>query len=130
MNILLPDGWDRPAGYSHGLAVRGEMIFVSGQVGWDHTQTFRTDSIVGQIGQALENTVDVLSAGGAVPANIVRMNWYFTDLREYELQLAEIGSIYRSVIGKHYPAMTVLEVGRLVADEAKVEIEATAVIPG
>ena len=131
MQILQPAAWPRPRGYSNGTAATGRMVFVAGQVGWDNsTAQFRTDDLVGQVRQALVNIVAVLAEAGASPEHIVRMNWYLADRNEYLGRIAEIGRAYREVIGKHYPAMTALQVGGFFEPAAKVEIEVTAVLPG
>ena len=128
MQILLPKGWPRPSGYSNGIVTEGKMVFVAGQTGWDATQTFRSDDFVEQVRQALENTLAVLATAGAGPDHLVRMVWYVTDKRDYLNRLKEVGQVYREVIGKHYPAMTLVEVAALLEPRAKVEIETTAVI--
>jgi enamine deaminase RidA (YjgF/YER057c/UK114 family) len=130
MQILQPAAWRRPRGYSNGVVATGRMVFVAGQVGWDNAaEQFRTDDLVGQVRQALLNVVAVLAEAGARPEHIVRMNWYLTDRNEYLSRVAEIGRAYREVIGKHYPAMTALQISGLVEPNAKVEIEVTAVLP-
>ena len=129
MKSLLPPGWKPPKGYANGVAARGTLVFVAGQIGWTPEQTFAADDFVGQARQALRNIVAVLREGGARPEHIVRMTWYVTDKREYLTSLAALGAIYREVIGAHYPAMTLVEVRGLAEDRAKVEIEATAVVP-
>ncbi len=129
MEILQPPGWKRPRGYSNGVAARGRLVFVAGQVGWNAEERFETDDFVAQVRQALANTVAVLEAAGATPAHIARMTWYVLDKKEYVARIAEIGAAYRDVIGRNFPAMTLVEVGALVADRARVEIETTAVIP-
>jgi enamine deaminase RidA (YjgF/YER057c/UK114 family) len=129
MNILQPPGWARPRGYSNGIAARGQLVFVAGQIGWDHQCRFQTDDLAGQVKQALENVVAVLAQAGARPEHIVRMTWYMTDKREYLQASRAIGEAYRSIIGGHYPVMTAVQVSALIEDRAKVEIEATAVIP-
>ncbi len=128
MQILLPAGWPRPSGYSNGIAAEGRMVFVAGQIGWDATQTFRSDDFVEQVRQALENTLAVLAEAEAGPGHLVRMVWYVTDKGEYLGRLQEVGAVYREVIGKHYPAMTLVEVSALLEPRAKVEIETTAVV--
>ncbi len=128
MQILLPAGWPRPSGYSNGIAAEGRMIFVAGQIGWDATQTFRSDDFVDQVRQALENTLAVLAEAEVGPGHLVRMVWYVTDKRHYLDRLPEVGAVYREVIGKHYPAMTLVEVSALLEPRAKVEIETTAVV--
>jgi enamine deaminase RidA (YjgF/YER057c/UK114 family) len=129
MNILQPPGWARPRGYSNGIAARGQLVFVAGQIGWDHQCRFQTDDLAGQVKQALENVVAVLAQAGARPEHIVRMTWYMTDKHEYLQASRAIGEAYRSIIGGHYPVMTAVQVSALIEDRAKVEIEATAVIP-
>ena len=128
MEFLHPPGWMQPKGYSNGVAAAGRMIFVSGQVGWDAQQVFHTDDLVGQVRQALENIVAILAEAGAAPTDIVRMSWYLTDKHEYNARLPEIGEVYRSIIGKHYPAMTALQVCGFIESGASVEIEATAML--
>ncbi len=130
MQILLPEGWPRPSGYSNGIVAEGRMVFVAGQVGWDATQTIRSDDFVEQVRQALGNTLAVLAAADARPEHLARMVWYVTDKRAYLDRLKEVGQVYREVIGRHYPAMTLVEVSALIEPGAKVEIESTAVLPG
>ncbi|HXX11629.1 MAG TPA: RidA family protein [Burkholderiales bacterium] len=129
MQILQPPGWARPRGYSNGILARGQVVFVAGQIGWDAQCRFQTSDLAGQVRQALENIVAVLAEAGARPEHIARMTWYVTDKREYIAAYGAIGAIYRQVIGPHYPAMTAVQVAALLEDQAKVEIEATAVIP-
>ncbi len=129
MQFLQPLGWTQPKGYSNGVVRSGRMIFVSGQVGWDEYEVFRTDDLVGQIRQALCNIVAILAQAGARPMDIVRMNWYLADKIEYNARQMEIGEVYRSIIGKHYPAMTALQVAGFVDEGAKLEIEVTAMLP-
>ena len=129
MQMLNPAGWMRPTGYSNGLAAAGRMIFVAGQVGWDAQETFRTDDLVGQVRQSLTNIVAILAEAGARPEHIVRMNWYLADKDEYNARLAEIGEVYRELIGRHFPAMTALQVAGFVEHGAKIEIEVTAMLP-
>ena len=129
MKTLLPPGWKAPKGYANGIAARGTLVFVAGQIGWTAGQTFATDDFVGQARQALTNVVAVLREAGATPHHLVRMTWYVTDKQEYLASLPALGAAYRDVIGTHYPAMTLVEVKALVEDRAKVEIEATAVVP-
>ena len=129
MQILQPPGWARPRGYSNGILARGQVVFVAGQIGWDAQCRFQTSDFAGQVRQALENIVAVLGQAGARPEHIVRMTWYVTDKREYIAAYNAIGAAYRQVIGPHYPAMTAIQVAALLEDQAKVEIEATAVIP-
>lgn len=127
--ILLPPGWPRPHGYSNGIAAQGRMVFVAGQIGWDENQTIQTQRMASQIEQTLKNTIAVLKEAGAQPRHIVRMTWYITSRDEYLDEIREIGSIWRAVIGKHYPAMAVIEISALIESRAKVEIETTAVVP-
>jgi enamine deaminase RidA (YjgF/YER057c/UK114 family) len=129
MHILQPPGWARPKGYSNGVAAEGRMVFVAGMIGWNAECRFETDAFVGQVRQALENVLAVLAEAGAEAEHICRMTWYVTDKQEYLAHLREVGLAYRSVIGDHFPAMTLVEVAALVEDRAKVEIEATAVVP-
>jgi len=129
MEILQPPGWKRPKGYSNGVAASGRMVFVAGQVGWSTDEVFESDVFADQFRQALINVVAVLHEAGAGPEHIVRMTMYFTDKREYLDQLAEVGAAYRATIGRNYPAMAAVEVSALMEDRAKVEIEATAVVP-
>jgi enamine deaminase RidA (YjgF/YER057c/UK114 family) len=127
--ILQPAGWPRPKGYSQGMAARGLQIFVSGQIGWDIEGKFHSTRLADQVRQALLNIVAILAEVGATPAHIVRLTWYVTSRDEYHEQLADIGAAYRAAIGRHYPPMSVVQVVALMEKEARVEIEATAVLP-
>ncbi len=129
MKILQPADWPRPRGYSAGVAARGTEIYVSGQVGWDETGRFGSCDIAPQVRQALKNVVAVLAEASARPEHIVRMTWYVTSRTEYLESTAAIGAAYREVIGRHFPAMSVVEVSGLLEEMAKVEIEVTAVLP-
>jgi len=129
MEILHPPGWPRAKGYSNGVAATGRTVCVSGMIGWDAKGQFQTDDFVGQSRQALENIVAVLAEAGARPEHIVRMTWYVLDKREYLGAGPELGAAYRDVIGRHYPAMSAVQVAGLMEDRARVEIEATAIIP-
>ena len=129
MQVLLPPGWPRPKGYSNGVTARGRMVFVAGMIGWDAHGVFHTDDLAGQVRQALQNIVEVLREGGARPEHIVRMTWYVKDKKEYVAAYPEIGVAFRELIGSFNAVMTAVEVADLVEDEAKVEIEVTAVIP-
>ena len=130
IDILEPEGWPRPKGYSNGVAASGRMIFVAGQIGWNPTTgEFESDDLVEQVRQALRNVVAVLATGGTGPEHIVRMTWYVLDRGEYLARGREIGQAYRDVIGRHYPTMTAVEVSALIEARAKVEIEVTAVGP-
>ena len=127
--IVQPEGWPRPKGYANGVIAQGRMLFVAGQVGWNEKEEFDSDDFVAQTEQALKNIVAVLTAGGAKPEHIARMTWYVTSKEDYLGRLAEIGAVYRKVIGAVYPAMSLVQVAGLVEHGAKLEIEATAVIP-
>ncbi|PZR00137.1 MAG: enamine deaminase RidA [Cereibacter sphaeroides] len=127
--VLHPAHWKATPGYSNGIAAEGRMVFTGGMIGWQADQTFGTDDFVGQVRQALENIVAVLAEGGARPEHVVRLTWYVTDKSEYLSRLKDLGRAYREVMGAHYPAMALVQVVALVEDRAKVEIEATAVIP-
>jgi enamine deaminase RidA (YjgF/YER057c/UK114 family) len=129
MQVLLPPGWPRPRGYANGVAASGRMVFVAGMVGWDAEGRFASDTMAGQARQALRNVVDVLTEGGARPEHIVRMTWYVTSKREYLDASREIGAAFRELIGSFNAAMSAVEVSALMEDQAKVESEATAVIP-
>ncbi len=128
MQTLQPPGWPRPKGYANGIAAEGRLVFVAGQVGWDASGDFASDDLIAQAEQALRNIVAILAEADAGPEHITRMTWYLADKREYIERGAELGQVYRRVIGKHYPAMTAVEVSGFVEDGAKVEIEATAVV--
>ncbi|MBD9375402.1 RidA family protein [Rhizobium sp. ARZ01] len=127
--ILQPEGWAKPIGYSNGVAASGRTFFVGGQIGWNENSEFETDDFVEQVRQTLKNVVAVLAAGGAEPHHITTMTWYFTDKQEYLENLRGIGQAYRETIGRHYPAMAAMQVVALVEDRAKIEIQATAVVP-
>lgn len=128
--LLLPEGWAPPRGYAHALSVSGRMIVIAGQIGWNpKTAKFETDDFTGQVRQALTNIVDLLAEAGASPSQLVRLTWFITDREEYLAARVHVGAAYREVIGKHYPPMSIVVVNALIESEAKVEIEATAVIP-
>ena len=128
--ILQPEGWPRPSGYSNGVLASGRQVFIAGQVGWNpRSGKFESAQLVDQLAQALKNVLAVLAQADGRPEHIARMTWYLTSRAEYIAHLKEIGTAYRAVMGKHFPAMTAVEVAALVEVEAKVEIEATAVIP-
>ena len=127
--VLLPAGWPRPKGYSNGVTVTGRQVFIAGMIGWDGQGEFHSDDFAAQTRQALQNIVDVLREAGGRPEHIVRMTWYVTDKREYLAAGREIGLAFREIIGAYNAAMTAVEVKALMEDCAKVEIEATAVIP-
>ena len=127
--FLQPPGWAPAKGYANGVAARGTLVFVGGQIGWNAQQQFETDDFIGQTRQTLQNVVAVLKEAGAGPEHMVRMTWYVIDRVEYNARLKELGAAYREVIGKHFPAMTCVEVAALMEARAKVEIEVTAVLP-
>jgi enamine deaminase RidA (YjgF/YER057c/UK114 family) len=129
MQILQPEGWARPRGYSNGIAASGRTVSVSGMIGWDAQCQFQALDFAGQTRQALQNIVDVLKEAGAGPEHIVRMTWYVVDKQEYLAAAKEIGAAYRELIGRHYPAMTAVQVAALIEDKARVEIEVTAIVP-
>jgi enamine deaminase RidA (YjgF/YER057c/UK114 family) len=125
---LQPPGWRKPKGYSNGIKARGEFVFVGGMVGWDENETF-PDGFVAQTRQALKNIAAVLAEGGARPEHVTRMTWYVRDMDEYLAARKELAVPYREVMGSHFPAMALVEVRRLVEPQARLEIEATAVVP-
>jgi enamine deaminase RidA (YjgF/YER057c/UK114 family) len=127
--VLQPDGWAKPIGYANGVSARGRTIFVGGQIGWNSQCKFETHELAGQVRQALLNIVAVLHEGGAEPKDVTTMTWYVLDRKKYIAELKEIGEAYRATMGRHFPAMAVIEVSGLIEDEALVEIQATAVVP-
>jgi len=127
--VLHPRNWKPARGYANGIAAEGRMIFTGGIVGWNAQQQFETDDFVAQAAQALRSITEILAEAGAEPAHLVRLTWYVTDKRAYLEGLAELGRAYRAIIGPHYPAMALVQVVALVEDRARVEIEATAVVP-
>ena len=127
--FLQPPGWAPAKGYANGVAARGTLVFVGGQIGWNARQQFETDDFIEQTRQTLQNVVAVLKEAGAGPEHMVRMTWYVIDRVEYNARLKELGGVYREVIGKHFPAMPCVEVAALMEARAKVEIEVTAVLP-
>lgn len=129
MQVLLPAGWPRPKGYANGVAARGRQVFIAGMIGWDAQGVFHSDDFAAQARQALEHVVAVLAEAGGRPEHLVRVTWYVTDKREYLAAAREIGRAWRELIGCYHAAMTAVEVRALIEDRAKVEIEATAVIP-
>jgi len=129
MTILQPAGWPRPKGYATGVSAEGTIVFVSGQIGWNEHGVFPASDIAGQVRQALRNIVAIVAEAGGRPEHVTRLTWFVTDKREYLEMQREIGEAYRDVMGRHFPAMSVVEVTGLLEDDAKVEIEATAVIP-
>ena len=127
MRMLLPQGWPRPKGYADGVVARGETIFLAGQIGWDAEHRL-AHGLAAQVEQALRNILALLAEAGAGPEHLTRLTWYLVDLADYAASLPAIGNAYRRVIGKHFPAMSVVQVTRLLEPEALVEIEATAVL--
>ena len=126
---LHPKHWAPAKGFCHGIVAEGRQVFIAGQVGWNARQQFESDDFVAQVEQALRNITEVLAEAHARPEHLVRLNWYVLDRHEYLARLKEVGEVYRRVIGRHFPAMTLVQVMGLVEARAKVEIEATAVIP-
>ena len=129
MEILQPPGWPRPRGYANGIAAKGRIVFIAGQIGWDEQCQIQTDDLAGQVRQALANVLSVLAQAGGRPEHIARMTWYVLDKRTYLDASRSIGQIYRELMGHHYPVMTAVQVVALIEDRALVEIEATAVLP-
>ena len=127
--LLQPEGWVTPKGYANGVAARGTMIFTGGQIGWNAQQQFESDDFIDQTRQTLLNVRAVLEAAGAGPEHLVRLTWYVVDRVEYNARLRELGAVYREVLGKNFPAMACVQVAGLMEARAKVEIEATAVVP-
>ena len=128
-DILQPEGWAKPIGYSNGVAARGRQVYVGGQIGWNGQCQFETDDFVEQVRQTLKNVVAVLAAAGAGPEHVTTMTWYFTDKAEYLANLKGIGQAYREIMGKNFPAMAAMQVTALIEDRAKIEIQAIAVVP-
>ncbi len=129
IQVLQPEGWEKPRGYSNGVAAEGRLVFVAGQIGWNAGQRFESDDFVDQVRQALANVVAVLAQASAGPEHIVRMTWYVTDKGEYLARGREVGAVFRTLIGVYHAAMSAVEVSALMEDRAKVEIEVTAVVP-
>ena len=129
IRILKPAPWPRPKGFSQGMAARGQLLFVAGQVGWDSSGRFASHRLADQVKVALENIVAVLAEAGAGPEHVTRLTWYVTSREEYYAELADIGANYRVVMGRHFPTMSVVQVVALMEPQAKVEIEATGVLP-
>jgi enamine deaminase RidA (YjgF/YER057c/UK114 family) len=127
--ILQPAGWSKPVGYANGVAAKGSYVFVSGQVGWNARSQFETDDLVGQVRQALKNVAAILAEADARPEHVTSMTWYLTDKDAYLSKLKQIGEVYREVMGRHYPAMAVIQVVALIEHQAKVEIQALAIVP-
>lgn len=130
IGAIEPAGWARPSGYANGIAARGRIVAIAGQIGWDPASgQFHSDDLVEQVRQALANVVAVLRAAGGEPRHLVRLTWYLTDKAAYVAARRAVGAAYRELIGPHYPAMSLVVVAALLEDRARVEIEATAVIP-
>ena len=129
MRLLQPKSWVPTKGFSNGVAAEGRQVFVAGQIGWNARQQIVDDDFVAQVEQALRNVVDVLAEADARPEHLVRLTWYVTDKKEYLARASEVGQAYQRIIGRHFPAMTLVQVVALVEDRAKVEIEATAIVP-
>lgn len=129
MTVLQPSGWPRPKGYANGIAASGGLIFTAGVIGWDEREMIVSHRIEQQFAQALRNVVAILAEGGAGPEHLVRLTIYVTSIQEYEVSRDELAPLWREIIGEHYPAIALVEVARLVERSAKVEIEATAVVP-
>jgi enamine deaminase RidA (YjgF/YER057c/UK114 family) len=129
LEIVNPAGWPKPRGYANAVSGRGRMIFVAGQIGWTPDERWESDDFIGQLRQALKNTIEVLAAAGAAPEHIVRMTWYVTDKQEYLARKVAIGAVWRDLLGRNFPAMALVQVVALVEDRARLEIETTALIP-
>ena len=129
MRVLQPTDWARPKGYANGIEATGRLVFVAGQIGWNKDCKFERHDFAGQFEQTLQNILAVLHEAGAGPEHIVRMTWFVTDKKAYLSQAKEVGEVYRRLIGRNYPTMSVVQVVALVEDEALVEIETTAVVP-
>ena len=127
--VLHPKNWKPARGYANGMAASGRLVFTGGLIGWNADQEFETDDFVGQVETALRGIVEVLACAGARPEHLVRLTWYVTDKQLYLARLADLGAAYRAILGKHYPAMAMVQVVALIEDRALVEIEATAVVP-
>ncbi len=128
-DILHPKGWKATPGYANGVAARGRTLYLGGLIGWNADQEFETDDFLGQVDQTLANIVAVLAEGGAGPEHLVRMTWYVVDKQEYLANLKGLGAVYRKHLGRNFPAMAMVQVVALVEDRARLEIEATAVVP-
>ena len=129
MQVLQPPGWARARGFANGIAAKGTLVFIAGQIGWTGEGKWEARDFAGQFRQALHNVISVLKEAKGRPEHIVRLTWYVLDRKEYLAALKEVGAAYRELMGKHYPTMSVVQVGALVEEEARLEIEATAVIP-
>jgi enamine deaminase RidA (YjgF/YER057c/UK114 family) len=129
MQILQPPSWARAKGYSNGIAAKGTLVFIAGQIGWNGQCEWVDKSFAGQFRQALQNILEVLAQAGGKPEHLVRLTWYVLDKKEYLASIKDVGGAYRELMGRHFPTMAVVQVVGLVEDEARLEIEATAVIP-
>jgi enamine deaminase RidA (YjgF/YER057c/UK114 family) len=127
--FLHPKNWKQPKGFANGIVAEGRLVFLAGQVGWNAEQIFESDDFVAQARQALANIAALVAEAGGKPEHVTRLTWFVLDKREYLTRLRDLGDAYRSVMGRHFPTMTLVQVGALVEDRAKVEIEATAVVP-
>ena len=127
--FLQPKSWKAPKGYANGIVAEGRQVFIAGQIGWNAQCELTSDNFVAQVEQALRNIVEILAEAGGLPQHLVRVTWYVTDKKEYQASQREIGEAYRRVIGRHFPTMTLVVVAGLLESGAKVEIEATAVVP-
>ncbi len=128
-NFFIPEPGKQPKGFVNGIAAEGRLVFLAGQVGWNAEQKFESEDFVAQARQALANIVALVAEAGGKPEHIVRLTWFVLDKQEYLSRLRELGDAYRGVMGQHFPTMTLVQVGALVEDKARVEIEATAVVP-
>ncbi|MCM2294606.1 RidA family protein [Allorhizobium sp. BGMRC 0089] len=128
-DIIQPEGWAKPVGYSNGMSARGRLVQVGGQIGWDAQCQFQSDDFVDQVRQTLINIVSVLDAADARPEHLIQMTWYFTDREAYKTRMKDIGAAYREIIGRHFPPMAAVQVVALMEDRAKIEIQALAVVP-
>jgi enamine deaminase RidA (YjgF/YER057c/UK114 family) len=129
LHFLHPRGWKQPKGFANGIVAEGRIVFLAGQVGWNAEQQFESDDFVAQARQALANITALVREAGGKPEHVTRLTWFILDKREYLSRLNDLGQAYRSVMGKHFPTMSLVQVAALVEDRAKIEIEATAVVP-
>ena len=129
MKILQPPGWARAKGFSNGIAAKGTLVFIAGQIGWTGEGRWEARDFAGQFRQALSNILSVLKEAGGRPEHLVRLTWYVLDKQEYRSSLKAVGAAYRELMGRHYPTMAVVQVSGLVEDHARLEIEAMAVVP-
>ncbi len=127
--VIHPEGWRPAKGYANGIVAEGRLFFLAGQIGWNADQVFETEDFVGQVEQVLRNIRAILESAGGRPEHLVRLTWFVTERRDYLDHLKDIGTVYRDILGRHFPTMSVVEVSALLEEKAKVEIEATAVLP-